>query len=85
MEAFCAIPKTLVNPRWLEYTRALGHMPAADPEAFPEAECQLGRMVEWLWRHTHDYFHWNGIAWGGIQTHYQPRREHWSNLTERFT
>jgi hypothetical protein len=84
VKAFCAIPNALVDPRWLEYTRALGHLPAADSEAFPEAECQLDRMVEWLWRHTHEYFHWYGIAWGGIQTHYQPRSGHWSDLTERY-
>jgi hypothetical protein len=83
-KAFCAIPHALVDPNWLEHTRALGHLPACDRDAFPEAERQLDRMVEWLWRHAHEYFHWYGITWGGIQTHYQPRSGHWSDLTERY-
>ncbi len=83
-KAFCAVPHALADPRWLEHTRALGHLPACDREAFPEAERQLDRLVEWIWRHAHEYFHWYGIAWGGIQTHYQPRSEHWSDLTERY-
>ena len=82
--AFCAIPNAYVDPKWLEYTRTLGHLPAHDSETFPEAERQLERMVEWLWLHSHEYFHWYGIAWGGIQTHYQPRSGHWSDLTERY-
>ena len=83
-KAFFAIPHALVDPQWLEHTRALGHLPACDREAFPEAERQLDRVVEWIWRHAHEYFHWYGIAWGGIQTHYQPRSRHWSDLTERY-
>ena len=82
--AFCAIPHAIVQPEWLEYTRALGDLPGRDREAFPETERQLDRIMEWLWRHTHEYFHWYGIAWGGIQTHYQPRSGHWSDLTERY-
>lgn len=84
VQAFCAIPNAYADPGWLEHTRALGHLPALDRGAFPEAERQLERMVEWLWRHSHEYFHWYGIAWGGIQTHYQPRSGHWSDLTERY-
>ena len=84
-EAFCAIPNAFTAPLWLQGTKAAGCLSARDPAAFPKVERVLDRMVEWLYRHQNEWFHWYGITdYGGVQTHYQPAFGHWSNLTERF-
>lgn len=85
VSAFCAIPNAYADPGWLEATKAAGCVAARDPKAFPEAERHIERVLEWLYRHQNEWFHWYGkVDYGGVQTHYQPKLGHWSNLTERY-
>ena len=84
-QAFLAPLAAGVPPEYLCRTGALGKLAPANPESFPQTEAVLQRQVEWLWRHQTEWSNWYGMMnWGGVQTHYLPVEERWTNLIERY-
>jgi len=84
-EGFLAPLVPVTSPKRCAETGVLGSMAAADPTRFPRTERCLQGLVEWLWRHQTEWSNWYGMLnWGGVQTHYLPVEERWTNLIERY-